>query len=114
MGANLPKQYLPLIYQGEEQTILDVTLKKFSDHPEIDLVIVGLAKNDSYFLQETKLNLDVSEEEFFAKRLNQHYLHLAEFNPELKKIYVVKGLGERYDTVYSMLSNAMEICQDLN
>ncbi|MFO1436184.1 MAG: 2-C-methyl-D-erythritol 4-phosphate cytidylyltransferase [Gammaproteobacteria bacterium] len=42
MGADLPKQYLPL----RGKTIIEHTLQRFVDHPRIDGVMVALAAHD--------------------------------------------------------------------
>lgn len=98
MQAQIPKQYLSLEYQGQEQTILGITLQKFLNHPEIDKVIVALNLNDSFFSQ---LGYGVSESLFHE----QKYIYPTN-NP---KLFYCQGFGERRHSVYSMLSAAIEL-----
>jgi 2-C-methyl-D-erythritol 4-phosphate cytidylyltransferase len=45
VGANIPKQYLPLL----DKTIIEHSLMPFLEHPAITRVIVSLAENDQWF-----------------------------------------------------------------
>ncbi len=45
MGAELPKQYLPLL----GQTILEHTLLRFTQHPRISGVVVAVARDDEHW-----------------------------------------------------------------
>lgn len=47
VGADIPKQYLPLL----DKTIIEHSLQPFLDHPKIANVVVSLAKNDRWFSQ---------------------------------------------------------------
>lgn len=47
VGADLPKQYLPLL----GKTIIEHSLAPFLNHPDICKVVVSLAKNDHWFRQ---------------------------------------------------------------
>ncbi len=47
MGASLPKQYLPLA----DSCVLQVTLSKLLNTPEIDGVLVAIAEHDPWFKQ---------------------------------------------------------------
>jgi 2-C-methyl-D-erythritol 4-phosphate cytidylyltransferase len=73
VGANIPKQYLPLL----GKTIIEHSIAPFLNHPDITNVIVSIAKNDLWFAR----------------------LPLAE-NPKVK---VVIGGKERVDSVLSAL-----------
>ncbi|PKH03982.1 2-C-methyl-D-erythritol 4-phosphate cytidylyltransferase [Psychromonas sp. MB-3u-54] len=73
VGANIPKQYLPLL----GKTIIEHSIAPFLNHPDIKKVIVSIAENDLWFAQ----------------------LALAE-NP---KIQVVIGGKERVDSVLCAL-----------
>ncbi|MFT6985772.1 MAG: 2-C-methyl-D-erythritol 4-phosphate cytidylyltransferase [Psychromonas sp.] len=74
VGADIPKQYLPLL----GKTIIEHSLAPFLNHPDICKVVVSLAKNDHWFLQ-----LDVANH---------------------PKIELVVGGGERVDSVLSALT----------
>ncbi len=73
VGADIPKQYLPLA----GKTIIEHSLAPFIEHPQITSVVVSIAKNDSWFAR-----LDIA----------QH-----------GKIKVVEGGAERVDSVLSAL-----------
>ncbi len=73
VGADIPKQYLPLA----GKTIIEHSLAPFIEHPDISAVVVAIAKNDTWFAQ-----LDIA----------QH-----------SKIQVVEGGAERVDSVLSAL-----------
>ena len=45
VGANIPKQYLPLL----GKTIIEHSMQPFLNHPEIKTVIVCIAENDQWF-----------------------------------------------------------------
>lgn len=47
MGADLPKQYLPL----GGTTVLDLSIRRLLEHPRIDSVLVALGKEDPYWQQ---------------------------------------------------------------
>ena len=73
VGADIPKQYLMLL----DKTIIEHSIQPFIEHPEIDQVVVSIAKNDRWF---TSLNI--------AK------------NPKIK---LVEGGEERVDSVLAAL-----------
>jgi 2-C-methyl-D-erythritol 4-phosphate cytidylyltransferase len=73
VGADIPKQYLPLL----GKTIIEHSIQPFLNHPNISKVVVSLAENDLWFAQ----------------------LAIAK-NP---KIEVVIGGKERVDSVLSAL-----------
>lgn len=73
VGANIPKQYLPLL----GKTIIEHSIQPFLNHPDIKKVIVSIAENDLWFAQ-----LPVAE------------------NPKVK---VVIGGKERVDSVLCAL-----------
>ncbi|MEH6454491.1 MAG: 2-C-methyl-D-erythritol 4-phosphate cytidylyltransferase [Psychromonas sp.] len=45
VGADIPKQYLPLL----GKTIIEHSLQPFLEHPSINQVVVSIAKNDIWF-----------------------------------------------------------------
>jgi 2-C-methyl-D-erythritol 4-phosphate cytidylyltransferase len=45
MGGKVPKQYLLL----NERSVLDITIGKFIDHPQIAGVVVGVSPDDEYW-----------------------------------------------------------------
>lgn len=45
VGADIPKQYLPLL----DKTIIEHSIHPFLLHPDIDQVVVAIAKNDLWF-----------------------------------------------------------------
>lgn len=47
VGANIPKQYLPLL----GKTIIEHSIEPFLNHPDIQKVIVAIAENDLWFAQ---------------------------------------------------------------
>ena len=47
VGANIPKQYLPLL----GKTIIEHSIAPFLNHPDIKKVIVSIAENDLWFAQ---------------------------------------------------------------
>ena len=73
VGANIPKQYLPL----SGKTIIEHSLAPFIEHPDITEVVVSIAKNDCWFVQ-----LEIAK------------------HPKIK---VVEGGVERVDSVLSAL-----------
>ena len=52
VGAEIPKQYLPLL----DKTIIEHSLKPFLEHSKISNVIVSLANNDAWFSQLSLCN----------------------------------------------------------
>ena len=73
VGAQIPKQYLPLL----DKTIIEHSITPFLNHPEINKVVVSIAQNDQWF----------------------HLLGLAN-HPKLR---IVEGGKERVDSVLSAL-----------
>lgn len=73
VGAEIPKQYLPI----SGKAIIEHSLAPFLAHPDIHQVIVAIAKNDHWFS---------------ALSVAQH-----------PKLYVVEGGKERVDSVLSAL-----------
>ena len=74
VGADIPKQYLPLL----DKTIIEHSLLPFLDHPDIESVVVSLAKNDQWF---------------DALAVSSH-----------KKLRIVIGGKERVDSVLAALN----------
>ena len=74
VGANIPKQYLPIL----GKTIIEHSLQPFLDHVEIQKVIVSIAKNDQWFK-----HLNISKH---------------------PKLQIVEGGKERVDSVLSALN----------
>lgn len=119
MNSQVPKQYLKLNYKGKQQTILEITLDKFINHEQIDYVFIAISQLDTYFVNNTDFNIPVQALEDFALSKQQafdkeqappNYLWLGKFNSNLNKVYLINGLGERFHTVYSLLSNALDFC----
>ncbi|NOI67315.1 2-C-methyl-D-erythritol 4-phosphate cytidylyltransferase [Vibrio sp. 99-8-1] len=79
MKAEIPKQYLQLL----EKTILEHTVEKLLEHPQIQNVIVAVSPNDPYFPQ---------------LKIANH-----------PKVIRVDGGGERADSVLSGLARLLEI-----
>lgn len=75
VGADIPKQYLSIL----DKTIIEHSLIPFLVHPDINQVIVSIAKNDQWF----------------------NHLKLAQ-HPKLK---IVEGGKERVDSVLSALKH---------
>lgn len=73
VGADIPKQYLTLL----DKTIIEYSINPFIEHPQIDQVVVSIAKNDHWF----------------------DTLAIAK-NPKIK---LVEGGDERVDSVLSAL-----------
>lgn len=73
VGADIPKQYLTLL----DKTIIEHSINPFIEHPQIDQVVVSIAKNDHWF----------------------DTLAIAK-NPKIK---LVEGGDERVDSVLSAL-----------
>jgi len=74
VGGIVPKQYLTLL----DKCIIEYSIQPFIEHPNIDTVIVSIAKNDQWFKQ-----LSVAKN---------------------SKIKIVEGGAERVDSVLSALS----------
>lgn len=74
MESATPKQYLKI----DRQTILDITLGKFLDHPSIGLVILVISAEDIYFK------------------------HLERINDQ--KLVIIEGGAERVDSVNNALN----------
>ncbi|MCK5820162.1 MAG: 2-C-methyl-D-erythritol 4-phosphate cytidylyltransferase [Psychromonas sp.] len=75
VGAEIPKQYLPLL----DKTIIEHSLTPFLSHPKISNVVVSLASNDNWFSQLS---------------LSSH-----------RKLQTVVGGKERVDSVLAALCN---------
>ena len=73
VGGIVPKQYLTLL----GKSIIEYSIQPFIDHPQVDSVIVSIAKNDQWFKQ-----LAVAKN---------------------RKIKIVEGGAERVDSVLSAL-----------
>ncbi|RIY32580.1 hypothetical protein CJP74_04165 [Psittacicella melopsittaci] len=98
MQAQVPKQYLSLDYQGKKQSILEIAIKKFSQHQCIDATLVALNENDTYCNA-------LPEFANFSSQTNDHLQAL-----QANNLYACLGYGQRIHTVYSLLANAMELC----
>jgi len=80
MNADRPKQYLPLL----GKTVLEHTVTRLYQHPQIDKVVLAISPNDGYWLQ---------------------------IAPSLPAIQVVAGGKERCDSVLNALSFIIRHCQ---
>ena len=75
MGSDIPKQYLPL----HGRRVIEWTLSRFLEHPQIDGVVVAISKGDQYWanlnLEHPKLNIVTGGAERSDSVLNAlHYL----------------------------------------
>lgn len=114
MQAKVPKQYLPLTYQGKEQALLAITLAKFVQNPAVDATIIALAANDTYCQSLVP--------EWFSQWQRQEVKPQAQLQSltstvwdeqtvaHQTPVYACWGYGARIHTVYSLLSHALEVC----